>query len=278
MKNIVSQEWLINNLSNDDLIILDARAELKDSQAGIRAYKKYHIKNAQFVSLEKTMAGKMKTHGGRHPIPDIKDFTEDMKKLGIRDDSIIVIYDNGKLAMASRLWWIFKYFGKNNVFILEGGIKGWLDSNFEVTSELIQNEKSDALKFSKNESMTLDIDDVKAAIDSDNVVIVDARSTARYSGKVEPFEKIAGHIPTAINYPWMDLTDDGKIMSLEEIEKYFADLKQYEEIIVQCGSGVTGTVNYLFMEEIGWNPKLYVGGYSDWVSYEDSIVINENGK
>jgi len=61
---------------------------------------------------------------------------------------------------------------------------------------------------------------------------------------------------------------------MEDLRNYFEPLKKFEEVIVHCGSGITGTVNILFMEEIGLNPKLYVGGYSDWVSYADSIVIN----
>ena len=54
--------------------------------------------------------------------------------------------------------------------------------------------------------------------------------------------------------------------------------EKYEEIIVHCGSGITGTVNYMFMEEIGLRPRLYAGGYSDWVSYEGNKVISKDNK
>lgn len=85
-------------------------------------------------------------------------------------------------------------------------------------------------------------------------------------------DRIPGHIPNALNYPWMDLIKDGEIISLDEAKQHFKDLKDYEEIIVYCGSGITATVNILLMEEIGLNPKHYAGGYSDWVSYEDNEV------
>lgn len=276
MKNIVSQKWLINNLSNDNLIILDARADLNDPDAGFREYQKHHIKGAQFVSLENTMTGKLEVHGGRHPLPNMETFIKDMKKLGINDNSTVIIYDDGDLATAGRLWWLLKYSGKTNVYILEGGIKEWLNNNLEVTTEVVEPKTSNSLSLNIDSSMVVNMNYVKQSIDSNNIAIVDSRAQDRYCGKIEPIDRIAGHIPSAINFPWMNLTNDGKIMTLEELKKHFSSLESYEEIVVHCGSGITGTVNIIFMEEIGLNPKLYVGGYSDWVSYEDNIVVSEN--
>lgn len=275
MKNFVSQEWLLNNLSKDNLVILDARGGLNDPEYGFKEYQKYHIKGAQFVSLKKTMTGKLGTYGGRHPLPDMEDFAEAMKKLGIKDNSIITIYDDGDYAMAGRLWWLLKYFGKDNVFILEQGMKGWLNSGLKVTEEIIKPKESDSLSLNIDKSMVVDMDYVKAATSSDKIAIVDSRAYERYSGQEEPLDKIPGHIPNALNFPWMNLVAGGKMMSMEELKDYFEPLKRYDEIIVYCGSGITGTVNVLFMDEIGLSPKLYLGGYSDWISYDDNVVIKE---
>ena len=276
MKNIVSQQWLIDNLSKENLIILDARGELNEPDLGFREYKKSHIRGAQFVNLEETMTGELGIHGGRHPLPNMEKFIEDMKMLGVNDDSIIVIYDNGDLAIAGRLWWLLKYIGKSDVFILEGGMKKWLDNNLEVTSEVVKPEPSNSLSLNVDHSMQVDMRYVKAAIDSNSTAIIDSRASERYSGEVEPIDRVAGHIPNALNYPWMNLVSDGKIMCIEDLINYFEPLKKFEEVIVHCGSGITGTVNILFMEEVGLNPKLYVGGYSDWVSYDDNLVIEKN--
>lgn len=273
MKNIVSQEWLLNNLSKENLIILDARAELSDPNYGFIEYQKSHIKGAQFVSAQKIMTGTLCVHGGRHPLPNMESFIENMKKLGVNDESTIVVYDDGDLAMAGRLWWLLKYSGKSDVFVLEGGMKHWLDNNLEVTTEIIKPNISNSLSLNINHSMEVDMDYVKAAINSDKIAIVDSRAYERYSGQIEPLDRIPGHIPSALNYPWMKLVVDGKIMSIDDLTSYFESLKRFEEVIVHCGSGITGTVNVLFMEEVGLSSKLYVGGYSDWVSYEDNIVI-----
>lgn len=276
MKNIVSQQWLIDNLSKENLIILDARGDLNEPDLGFREYKKSHIRGAQFVNLEEIMTGELGIHGGRHPLPNMEKFIKDMKMLGVNDDSIIVIYDNGDLAIAGRLWWLLKYIGKSDVFILEGGMKKWLDNNLEVTSEVVTPKPSNSLSLNINHSMQVDMEYVKAAIDSNSIAIVDSRASERYSGEIEPLDRIAGHIPNALNYPWMNLLSDGKIMAVEDLVNYFEPLEEFEEVIVHCGSGITGTVNVLFMEEVGLKPKLYVGGYSDWVSYEDNPVIEKN--
>lgn len=275
MKNIVSQEWLINNLSNEDLIILDARAGLIDLDYGYQAYKEGHVKGAQFVSMEETMSGELELHGGRHPLPDMDVFIEDMKKLGISNNSTVVVYDDGELAMAGRLWWLLKYSGREKVYILEGGIKYWNDNNLNLTTETLEVKRSNILDLNIDYSMVVDMDSVKVATKSDKIAIVDTRAKERYLGEVEPLDRIPGHIPNALNFPWMNLVADGKIMDKEQLINYFKPLEKYEEIIVHCGSGITGTVNYIFMEEIGFKPRLYAGGYSDWVSYDDNKVIKE---
>ena len=121
MKNFKTKEWLIENINNDDLIILDARAELNDSNAGFEQYKKGHIKRAQYVDLDNVMTGEIGQHGGRHPLPTMNKFKNQMEDLGINNDSTIIVYDNGDLAMAGRLWWLLKYAGLEKVYVLEDG-------------------------------------------------------------------------------------------------------------------------------------------------------------
>lgn len=273
MKNFKTKEWLIENIDMDNLIILDARAELNDPSAGLMRYRSGHIKGAQYVHLDKVMTGEIEEHGGRHPLPLMDKFIDDMRELGVNNDSIIIVYDNGDLAMAGRLWWMLKYAGLEKVYVLEGGYDDWVNSDLEITQEVIKSKRSSDLNLNIKKLMLANIEDVKEAIKSDNIAIIDSRSYDRYSGEVEPLDRVAGHIPTALNYPWLDLIRENK-KDTNQLEKLFKDLYKYDEILVHCGSGITGTVNILFMEEIGLNPKLYAGGYSDWVSYKGNQVIS----
>lgn len=271
MKNFVDHKWLMENLDSDNLVILDVR-QGTDELEGIEIYKEGHIKGAQYISFDDVMIGELSEHGGRSPLPNLESFVENMKKIGVNDASTVVIYDDINIQIAGRLWWMLRYIGKDNVFILEGGYNKWKNNNGEITSRIPETEKSDSLSLNINEKLYVDMDYIKGAIDSESSALVDVRSHERYIGEVEPLDRIAGHVPNALNYPWTDLIKDGELISLDEIRKYFKDLEDYDEIIVYCGSGITATVNILVMEEIGLTPKHYVGGYSDWVSDKDNEV------
>ncbi len=276
MKHFITQIELVKQQSvNSDLILLDARAELSDASAGKRLYQKNHLENAQFISMEDTMTGKVDIHGGRHPLPDMNLFIEAMKKTGMKDSSTVVIYDDGSLAMAGRLWWMLKFAGKDHVYLLEGGMKKWVENKLEVTNSIKQPIIADSLSLNINYSLLANVNEVKKAVPLTDTAIVDSRAYERYSGQVEPLDTKPGHIPSAVNYPWTELVNDGQIIGREEAEEKFKALHDYDNIIVHCGSGITGTVNILFMEEVGLKPKLYLGGYSDWVSYEELDVIKE---
>ncbi len=277
MKNFKSAEWLRENIDREDLVVLDARAELSDDKAGYKQYKASHIKGAHYVSLEDVLTGEIREHGGRHPLPDLDNFIQNMMSLGVEDSSTLIIYDNGDLAMAGRLWWLLKYIGLDKVYILEGGYRAWVDSNNSVTKDLPKKVEASKLTLNIQKQMLAEIDEVKEAIDNKDIAIIDSRAFERYSGEVEPLDKIPGHIPSAINYPWLDLVGENN-KDIEGLKEYFKDLDEFKELIVHCGSGVTGTVNILFMEEIALKPKLYAGGYSDWVSYKGNEVISKNGQ
>lgn len=263
----------MGNLKNDNLIILDVRKG-SEEQEGIQIHKDGHINGAQYVSYE-ILVGEVSTYGGRSPLPKLETFVENMKGFGIGDDSIVVIYDDGNISIAGRLWWMLKLIGKDKIFVLEGGFNKWKDNNGEISTIIPAVKKSNSLSLNIDKGINVDMEYVKKAINSDSTAIVDARAYERYIGEVEPLDRVAGHIPSALNYPWINSLRDGEIISLDEVKEYFKELKDYKEIIVYCGSGITATVDILLMEEIGLKPKHYAGGYSDWVSYEDNEVVGQ---
>lgn len=100
-------------------------------------------------------------------------------------------------------------------------------------------------------------------------MLIDSRESDRYRGEREPIDKIAGHIPGAVNYPWQEVSDaQGYLLSEASQRRRWEKLKQAEEILVYCGSGVTACVNLLSLEIAGIRTgKLYAGSWSDWCSY-----------
>nr|WP_300003477.1 sulfurtransferase [Tissierella sp.] len=273
MKNFKDSKWLLENIKAKDLIVLDARAALMDPLEGKRQYDLSHIRGARYVDLEEILTGEIETHGGRHPLPELDEFIENMEYMGVGDSSKVLIYDDGSLAMAGRLWYLFKLIGKEDVYILEGGIEAFLENGGELTEEVPVLEERGNLSLNLKDDILVDMDYVKEKIDDETTAIVDVRAYERYIGEVEPLDKIAGHIKSAVNYPWMELVQKGERIDLKKLEMEFKNLKDYKEIIVHCGSGITGTVAMMLLDEIGKESKLYSGGYSDWVSYKDNRVV-----
>lgn len=275
MKNFVDNIWLEDKLYGSDIVILDARGELDDPNAGEILFDSGHIPNAQYVSMEEVMSGEKGEHGGRHPLPDIDKFVEDMKGFGVDDDSTVVIYDDGDLTFAGRLLWLLRHIGKDNVFVLKGGYPEWVSSGGEITDSTPSVRKSENLSVNINEDIKRDMDYVRDSIGKDGVVLVDSRSKERFTGENEPKDSKAGRIPSAVNYPQGKLLEMEDFPSEESLKEFYKDLKDSDEIIVYCGSGISATVNYMFMEEAGFEPKLYPGSFSDWISYEENEVESD---
>lgn len=275
MKNIVSASYLKENINNDKLVILDCRFSLMDKEYGEKCFKQEHIKGAQRIDLEKDLSSDVKEHGGRHPLPSTDKLKEVFEAVGINNDSIVVAYDEGDLAGPSRLWWILKYLGHENVFVLDGGINAFKEIGGETTSDTNVIDKG-TFNIDVQDDMRVDMNYVKERLNKNQVAIIDSRENIRYKGEFEPVDKKAGHIPSALNYFWMDiLNKDDKKMNLkseEELKSYFEDLTKYEEVIVYCGSGVTACPNSLALSQAGIKHKLYAGSFSDWISYDDNIV------
>lgn len=275
MKNIVSVNWLKENLNNQNLVVVDCRFDLMDKEYGKRSYEKEHIKGAVRVDLEKDLSSEVREHGGRHPLPKIEKLKETFENIGISNESIVVAYDEGDLAGPARLWWILKYLGHKEVYVLNGGIEAFKSVGGEVTSDVEPIEKSE-FKVNVNKDMIVDMEYVKDRINNERVAIVDSRENKRYIGEFEPVDKRAGHIPGALNYFWMDILDKAEdgftIKSQDKLKELFSKLNDYDEVIVYCGSGVTACPNSLALTEAGVKHKLYAGSYSDWISYEENSV------
>lgn len=280
MKNLVTYQWLKEHLNDENLVILDCRFNLMDKEYGKKSYEKSHIKGAKRVDIETQLSASVKEHGGRHPLPSVEELKETFENLGINNDSVVVGYDEGDLAGPSRLWWILKYLGHEKVYVLEGGINLFEQNGGEVTTE-IEEDKKGRYQLNVNHNMRVDMEYVRERLNNTNIALVDSREYKRYIGEFEPVDKRPGHIPGAMEYFWMNVLEkkEENILGLknkEELEKYFEELRKYEEVIVYCGSGITACPNSLALCEIGIEHKVYAGSFSDWISYEENQVKKGN--
>ncbi|MFC5529967.1 sulfurtransferase [Cohnella yongneupensis] len=275
MQNVVPMKWLFARLYEPDIVIVDCRFQLGKPDAGREAYEESHIPGAVYLDLEKDLSAPIEEHGGRHPLPDIAELTATLSRAGIGNATRVVAYDDQGGAMASRLWWLLKYLGQEQVFVMDEGFSAWKAAGLLVNAEQKVLIPAPFLA-SVQHNMLVEVEEVQeivAAADG-SVVLIDSREAPRYRGEVEPIDKVAGHIPGAINRFWKDaLGENGGWKDAEGQAARFADLPRDKSLVVYCGSGVTATPNVLALQEAGFSKvKLYAGSWSDWISYVDNPI------
>lgn len=266
---IVDRQWLVEQLDHPQLVILDCRFKLDAPQWGEEQYRQQHIPGAYYVNLDRDLSSSVKFHGGRHPLPDLDRLGSKLASMGIvRNQTMVVLYDDSRYAFAARGWWLLRYLGHQPVAVLDGGWQGWLAAGNPVT-DIIPKSSQGEFSPSPQPDWIVDLETVKARKDLPGTILIDSRDRDRYMGEREPIDPIAGSIPGAVNSPWKQVSDEaGYFKNLEQQRQLWSDYAQAEEIIVYCGSGVTACVNLLSLNLAGIErAKLYPGGWSDWCSY-----------
>ncbi|MDQ0197581.1 sulfurtransferase [Neobacillus ginsengisoli] len=274
MKFVLDKEWLLKNVNENNVRIVDCRFSLAEPEKGRKEYENSHIPGAVFFDLEKDFSGAVGEHGGRHPLPNVDEFVGKLEQAGIDEHTLVVAYDNGEGAYSARFWWLLHYLGHEKVYVLNGGFKGWNEANYPVSTDLPIFDKKD-FQVNIHSELLADMEEVrKASLDrTSKVILIDSREEKRYLGIEEPIDKKAGHIPGAINKPWFEGLRDGQYKMADEQKQRFSEIDLEKQVIVYCGSGVTAVPNYLSLKEAGYqNVKLYVGSFSDWISFEENDV------
>lgn len=244
-------------------------------------YATQHLKGAVYVDLNADLANvpENPANGGRHPLPDSRDFGKVLGRLGITPQSHVVVYDdsNGSLS-AARFWWMLRAAGHEKIQVINGGLSAAIKAGFPLSDLVEIPVPANDYIFDEWQLPLAYIDEVAHAAADNDRIVVDVRAAVRYEGKTEPIDPVAGHIPGAINIPFQtNLTDDGLFFSPNDLrEKYktaFSNIPS-DKAIVHCGSGVTACHTLLAIDYAGLPlPKLYVGSWSEWSGNGKEIAV-----
>lgn len=262
---IVSAAWLFENLKNPNLVILDASPRENKSNL-IPEFTDIQIKGARKFDMETVFLDK------ENPIsnmmPSARIFEAECRKLGINNDSFIVVYDNLGVYTSPRVWWMFKAMGHLQIAVLDGGLSAW--KNAQLPTEPIKEHKtfSGNFKATYQSDLVVDANKMLENIDSKKFRVLDARSEERFCGLVpEPRENMAsGHIPNSVNLPFEEVLHNGKMKSKQELTKIFNNLNIKNELLAfSCGSGITACIILLASELVCGNTNvLYDGSWAEW--------------
>ena len=269
MNPLVSVSWLSQNLNAPNLVVLDV--SLESNIANIKVeFPGIQIKGARYFNLKRNFSDLE----SRLPntLPNPKYFSLACRNLGINNNSTIVVYDNIGVYASPRVWWMFKSMGHKNIAVLDGGLPSWKNKNYPTESiqNRVQPEGDFKVKFNPN--LLKKAFQIKENITSKEAILVDARSNRRFCGLIpETRENLkSGHIPNAINLPFLEVLKDGKFLSTNEISAIFKKLKiDKRPKIFTCGSGLTACILILASTLISEDKHfLYDGSWSEWGQLE----------
>jgi thiosulfate/3-mercaptopyruvate sulfurtransferase len=257
---LIDTETLAQNLSREDLVVIDVR--------GAAAYSS-HIPGAVHSSWHEYSDPSAVAKGMLDP--DVSRLEQRLQALGINDASDIVIYSNpfDNWGDEGRMFWMLQYLGHPSVRILDGGWVKWVQEHRPYQHEPIKPHPG-KFRASLHPEVMVMKDELKkiAKRAHPDTIIVDARSVEEYAGKEIEGLPRAGHIPSAINIPWNRfLNADATVKDLDTIQNMFEDygLQEKQEIITYCLGGVRSAWVYFLLRLVGYEKvRTYPGSWWEW--------------
>ena len=263
---LVSVEWLVAHLNHPNLIILDATKTKIGQKELSNEAKTRRIPRARIFDLQNTF--KDQKASLPNTMPSHEYFEKEIRKIGINNDSIIIIYDHHGVYSSPRAWWIFKTMGHKNVAVLDGGYPAWNKANLPIAIQANYDGEHGNFKAYYQANLIKSAREVLANLNKQDISIIDARPEGRFHGTApEPRAHLKnGHIPGSQNLPSLKIIKDGKLLPVEDLKDIYGTLNlENKEIIFSCGSGITACVIALGAEVVGYNSKaIFDGSWTEW--------------
>jgi thiosulfate/3-mercaptopyruvate sulfurtransferase len=268
---------LHDHLQDPEWCVVDCRFELAQPEKGFSDYLAGHIPGAIYAHLDRDLSAPVNAITGRHPLPEPETFVRTLGRLGIDRKTHVVVYDQAGGAIAARLWWMLRWIGHCSVRLLDGGFNAWqrdglpLERKTPTVDPVIYRGRAD-------DSMIVTTREVAEALEAGRPLqLIDARDAARFEGKSEPIDAVAGHIPGARNFPFSgSLTPEGVWRPVAELRVAWSEVlnepadgskgRDRGPLTAMCGSGVTACHLVASAALAGLPlPRLYVGSWSEWI-------------
>jgi thiosulfate/3-mercaptopyruvate sulfurtransferase len=264
---IVDTKWIYDHLNDPQVRIVEVDYNPDSS------YRLGHIPGAALFDWKQDLNDPNKK--------DIisKEGCEDLlQRTGVNNDTILILYGDYKNWFAAFAFWVFKYYGFNDVRLINGARKKWFEEDRPVSLDVPSYPKGNFKASEPDSSIRVFIPYVRESLNSMDKILVDVRGSEEYSGNILAPPEYAseqpqrgGHIPGAINIPWnLAVNEDGTFKSADELKKIYAsmDVTHNKEVITYCRIGERSAYTWFVLKYLlGYpNVKNYEGSWAEWGS------------
>ena len=252
----VSPEWLKDNLQLKNLLIIDTRLQ--------SSYEIEHIPGA--ISFPDELTYQQRSDGGRIVEPDVMQSL--LRERGLTKDSLVVVYGDGKVIDAARVFWALEVYGIKQIKVLDEELPGWVKREFPLTDKVPSVVASNYVAVVNHHRIASKFSTQLATLNPKKIVI-DARPLSAYRGESSTAKRF-GHIPTAINIPVhsnIEGDSNGFVFRTDaELKELYSELPMDASVILYCEIGRASATNYLALRQLGYNVANYDASWREWAN------------
>jgi thiosulfate/3-mercaptopyruvate sulfurtransferase len=264
---LVSADWVEQHL--DDFQNDDPDYRLVEVDVDTEAYEASHAPGAIGFNWETELQDQT-----TRDVLTKEDFEDLLGSHGISEDSTVVLYGDNSNWFAAYTYWQFKYYGHEDVKLLDGGRDYWLDNDYPTTDEVPEFSAVDYTASGPRESIRAYREDVENAIERD-LPLVDVRSPEEFTGEIlappglQETAQRGGHIPGARNISWAAVTnDDGTFKSYDDLQELYGEhgIDGESTTVAYCRIGERSSVAWFALHELlGYDDAVnYDGSWTEW--------------
>ncbi|GAB3678816.1 sulfurtransferase [Halopiger thermotolerans] len=277
---LVDADWVEERL--DEFQDDDSDLRLIEVDVDTEAYEEEHAPGAIGFNWETQLQDQT-----QRDILEKEDFEDLLGSHGVSEDDTVVLYGDNSNWFAAYAYWQFKYYGHDDVKLLDGGREYWLENDYPTTDEVPEFSETEYEAAGPRESIRAYREDVENAIER-GVPLVDVRSPEEYSGEVlappglNETAQRGGHIPGAKNISWAAVTnDDGTFKDPEELEELYAEegIDGDETTVAYCRIGERSSVAWFALHELlGYEDTVnYDGSWTEWGNLVNAPIETGDG-